>query len=81
MRAWKNSHHIHRPKGFLTRDQDIVRDTDVLIAIPAEGVEQHRSGTWATVRFARKLGRDIWIVLPDGQIREEGPWAVGPGQL
>jgi hypothetical protein len=80
-RAWKNSHHIHKPKGFLARNRDIVRDTDVLIATPAEGIEQHRSGTWSTVRFARKVGRDIWIVLPDGQIREEGPWSARPEEL
>jgi len=52
-------------KNYLERNEDIVRDTDFLIACP-EGPEVMRSGTWATVRYARKKGRTIVVFWPDG---------------
>jgi arginase family enzyme len=52
-------------KNYLERNEDIVRDTDFLIACP-EGSEVMRSGTWATVRYARKKGRTIVVFWPDG---------------
>lgn len=61
-----------REKPPLERNKDIVKDgVDGLIAAPRESSEKLRSGTWATVRYARKLGRRIWIVRPDGTVVEE----------
>src|SRR6185295_3683952 len=54
----------------LDRNHDIVDETQMLIAAP-KGPEEQRSGTWATVRYARKLGRRIVIVWPDGEVSEE----------
>lgn len=60
------------PKPYLERNLDIVScGVDGLIAAPKEWVEANRSGTWATIRYARKLKRTIWIVRPDGGIRFE----------
>lgn len=60
------------PKPFLERNKDIVNEgVDGLIAAPKGWVEELRSGTWATVRYARKLGRRIWIIKPDGSIVKE----------
>jgi hypothetical protein len=56
------------PKPPLVRNEVIERETGLLLAAPGEVIEQHRSGTWSTVRFARKMGRAIWIVRPDGTI-------------
>jgi hypothetical protein len=56
------------PKPYLERDGDIVRDTDILIAVPASAAEQQRSGTWATIRYAERLRRLILIINPDGTI-------------
>jgi hypothetical protein len=69
-RAYKcaQSAHVCEPKEYLARNKDIVRSTEMLIAAPAEDTEQQRSGTWSTVRFARKLGRKIWIILPNGHL-------------
>lgn len=53
------------PKPYLKRNRDIVMATDVLIACPA-GPEILHSGTWSTVRFARSLGRRIFIIMPEG---------------
>jgi hypothetical protein len=54
------------PKPYLDRNSDIVARCGILVATPAEMFEQLRSGTWATVRRARKLGKPIFIIWPDG---------------
>jgi predicted Rossmann fold nucleotide-binding protein DprA/Smf involved in DNA uptake len=41
---------------------------DGLIACPQTLKEEIRSGTWTTVRIARRLGRVIWLVYPNGAI-------------
>jgi hypothetical protein len=72
LRAWRVvPDHMMRPKRpYLDRNRDIVRDTDSLIATPAEAEEQQRSGTWSTVRFARKQGKPVVSILPGGTIRQ-----------
>lgn len=71
-RAFLEYDEEHEPKPFLKRDDDIVAEgVDGLIAAPHGFVEERRSGTWATVRRARKAKRCIWIVLPDGNVRKE----------
>lgn len=42
------------------------RAVDGLYATPAEYVEQLRSGTWSTIRRARKLKRRVVIIYRDG---------------
>ena len=56
----------------LTRNRVIVDTCELLIACPAGYAEEQRSGTWATIRYARKLGRALRIVWPDGRVTEEG---------
>lgn len=57
----------------LARNKDIVALVDVLLACPAGMAEELRSGTWATVRYARKAGKRILIFWPDGSVSEETP--------
>jgi hypothetical protein len=33
--------------------------------------EQDRGGTWRTIQMARKAGRELVVVWPDGSIKEE----------
>ena len=54
------------PKPYLVRNQDIVDECSFLIAAPKSAPEEQRSGTWATVRYARKTGRDGIILWSDG---------------
>jgi hypothetical protein len=70
-RAWCEApKHMMRPeKPYLDRNRDIVRETASLIAAPAEPEEQLRSGTWSTVRFARKAGKPVFVILPDGTVQ------------
>lgn len=63
---------IRTPREYLARNGDIVVICNVLVACPAELHEQVRSGTWSTVRRARRAGKPIRIVLPDGAVRSEG---------
>lgn len=65
-RAWKYSEHNRRPYPYLVRNHHIVLETEYMIAAPAQLEEQVRSGTWATIRYARKLLKPIWILFPDG---------------
>lgn len=56
-------------KPYLARNLDIATEgEDGVIATPQEFVEVLRSGTWATVRYARKLGRKVYIIRPDGSV-------------
>jgi hypothetical protein len=66
-RAWCQGSRLEPEKPHPDRNHDIVNATDILVAAPAEPAgERLRSGTWATVRYARKRGRPIVIVRPDG---------------
>lgn len=58
-------------KPYLDRNHDIVDACRLLVAAPSGPAEKRRSGTWATVRYARKQHRGIVIVLPDGELRVE----------
>lgn len=61
---------LHAPKEYLVRNRDIVDATERLIATP-KGAEELRSGTWSTVRYARTLGRRLYIVMPDGKVETQ----------
>ena len=64
-RAWCAGDVILPPAGYIPRDHDLVDASAYLVALP-DGPERVRSGTWATVRYARRrLGTDrIRIILP-----------------
>lgn len=51
------------PRPYLERNHDIVDETEALVAAPRSDAEEVRSGTWATVRYARSVGREV-LVLP-----------------
>jgi len=55
-RAFKTGDFYHITKPYIVRDKDIVNDTEYLVGSP-HGSEIIRSGTWTTIRYARKIGR------------------------
>lgn len=57
---------ILEPTDYMARNRAIVDASDLLIAAP-KGPEHLRSGTWATVRYARKTKTPILLVHPDGK--------------
>jgi len=58
------------PKPFISRNHDIVDASSKLIATPKQYEEFVRSGTWATIRYARKIGIEVIIINPAGHIND-----------
>ena len=65
LRAFKQGW-MAKPLSYLARNRDIVDATQELIAAPMEADEQPKGGTWSTIRYARKVGKPVTIVRPDG---------------
>lgn len=59
--------HVHLPAPPLERNVRIVRRADLILACP-RGAETLRSGTWATIRLARKQEVPVRIIWPDGSV-------------
>jgi predicted Rossmann fold nucleotide-binding protein DprA/Smf involved in DNA uptake len=72
----EHSDEVFDEQAPMVRNRAIVAECSVLVACPRGMHERQRSGTWATVRYARKAGKPIVIVWPDGSVTEEP--AVGP---
>lgn len=62
---------IHQAMPPLDRNQIIAQRCDHLLACPHTFEQQLRSGTWATVRYARAAWKPITLLLPDGTIKRE----------
>jgi hypothetical protein len=67
-RAFKKTSRILDPKEYLARNWDIAMACDELIATPKGLKEELRSGTWATVRYFKKLVKPVTLIFPDGTI-------------
>ena len=51
------------PKEYIERNHDIVDESAGLIALPKNPkVEELRSGTWATIRYAKSVGKLVIII-------------------
>jgi hypothetical protein len=68
LRCFCSCDELREEKPFLERNQDIVDETDVLIACPNGTKETMRSGTWATIRYAEKQKKTILLIYPSGRI-------------
>lgn len=55
-------------KPYLVRNHDIVDATEALFATPQSEAEVLRSGTWATIRYAIKVGKPVNICYPSGRM-------------
>jgi len=65
-RAHCEGDYIAAPQDPLRRNEVIVRCTEILIATPNERIEVQRSGTWSTIRCARRIDRPRAILWPQG---------------
>jgi hypothetical protein len=61
-RAMKQGDVIMEPEGYIKRDYRIVDSTDYLIGAPKTDMEQIRSGSWTTIRYARKTSKPHTIL-------------------
>jgi len=66
-RAWCQFNIFMPPKPYLDRNHDIVDAIDALIVCPNTPVEQRRSGTWATFRYAKRMKKPMIVILPSGE--------------
>lgn len=64
-RVGASSDREETPRDYLTRNHNIVKACDMLVATPGENVEQLRSGTWATIRYAKKLDKHLYLIYTD----------------
>jgi hypothetical protein len=72
-RAWNDgADEITEVKSPLVRNLDIVKDSSTLLAAPPTEEELRRSGTWHTVRAARRAEIPRIIVWPSGKVTLEG---------
>src|SRR5262245_47960724 len=69
---------IHPMMDPLDRNRMIVNQSTILIATPGQAVDQVRSGTWRTVRYARRLRLPIAVIQPDGFVAWERREALTP---
>ena len=53
----------YRPTPPLKRNEDIVRNCNLLIVCPKSEKEEKRSGTWATYRHAKSINKPIKILV------------------
>jgi hypothetical protein len=61
----------HEPKSYISRNKDIVNDTDIVIAMPDTLSESFKSDTWSTIRYAKKYLRPLVVIMLDGTIVEK----------
>jgi len=62
---------VCEPLDYLVRDKRMIECSELTVATPETYDEQRRSGTWTTVRYARKERLGLVIVYPDGTVETE----------
>jgi hypothetical protein len=81
-RAWCRLAELHdseSPKPYRERNQDIVNAVDLLIATPAQpeaDPRSKRSGTWMTIRLARRANKPHVIIYSNGDIEGRDWWKL-----
>jgi hypothetical protein len=69
---------MEEEEKYIERNHDIVDVVDWMIACPSGYKEELRSGTWATIRYARSLYKPGCIVWPDGKVTDiMDDWKTG----
>lgn len=62
---------LYEPDEYATRNLRIVKASAVMIACPQypeDDPRSLRSGTWQTVRYARRMHKPILCIMSDGQL-------------
>ncbi len=70
LRAFCQGDECRKPKDYIPRNHAIVNETDLLIAMPEQKTEVLRSGTWSTVRYARKHNKSVIMIYSDGTVED-----------
>lgn len=71
MRANCDGTEVAEPKRPMQRNRDIVAGADIMLACPPNYTKiKSGSGTWATIGFAKRSKKPMYIIFPDGTITE-----------
>jgi len=68
LRIWVRCDVLNEPLPYWMRNHAIVDRTVELFAAPLGDKEEAGSGTWSTVRYARRLHRLVTVIWPDGSL-------------
>ncbi len=60
---------VYPEKEYIQRNHDIVDACSELFACPIGMAEERHSGTWSTVRYARRTRKLVTIIYPDGSFK------------
>jgi hypothetical protein len=63
-RAFCDGDKTRAAKEYISRNHDIVEECDMIVAAPEKWRDELRSGTWATVRYARAKNVTVAILEP-----------------
>lgn len=69
LRAFCDFDYSHDPLPYRDRNRAIVDHCSILVACPYQNEEVLRSGTWSTIRYAKKRQQEVYIIFPDGRLR------------
>jgi len=61
----RGAYHICNPQEPLQRNINMVNIAPIVLVTPAEREEVRRSGTWATYRYAHKIGAKVLLIPPE----------------
>jgi len=67
-RAYKEGKLLAEPEEPIARNHKMVDQSHALIGCPKRPRQELRSGTWATIRYAKKADVLRWLVFPDGSV-------------
>ena len=67
----KGAHTVLEERDYIVRNHDIVDESDSVIACTPTQAEILRSGTWATYRYAKRTGKETFLILPTGEIQHD----------
>lgn len=61
-RAFKQGDEMREPDDYLPRDERIVNETSHLFGAPLTDEEDKRSGSWYTIRYARRRHKEYTLL-------------------
>lgn len=67
-RAYKQGKLLAEPEFPIVRNHKMVDESHALIVCPKQAQPQLRSGTWATLRYAKKHDVLRWLIYPGGAL-------------
>lgn len=66
LRAFCRGGEVRRPKLYRSRNNDILKESSLLVTAPLGMAENGSGGTWPMMQKAREIGLPVVIAWPDG---------------